>query len=458
MAENEIQILIKAVDEATATLKKVESSVKSMSKETVKQTQSASQAFSQMQGSILILGQAASSVDRIFDSYQNLQLRLENASLRVYEAQKNQRDAQYNLNKVMQDSEATAEDLAKAQDDLDTATNRVTMAQNNQARANNAVIGTYIGISMQVVTLIASIPTLITSVVTMATAFWGWVTATVAETSAMVALGIAGLPVWLVCLAILAVVALLITIFLKWKELLLGLAMVLTWVGNQAILAWERVKDSLEVIMAGIHNIFAIGWNSIIDMLQAVVNTAIKGINALINAYNKIPFVKKISTIPNIDLSQWKAEIIDIGALMEKQKKDREKTAAELEKARWDAIGMLQDKINYKTPEQKAIEDQQKLQEEIGKTNGAQSELNDTVKKLAGYKVQYTRDAVTGKVTYGDVYKPGNFASNEFESEYAYQQAKLGAGTTINIENLSGINATEISQALVKELGKKISL
>ena len=68
MAENEISILIKAVDEISSTVKKIESNITSMSVESAKQTKALSSSFSAVQGNLLVLGQAASRVDTIFSS------------------------------------------------------------------------------------------------------------------------------------------------------------------------------------------------------------------------------------------------------------------------------------------------------------------------------------------------------------------------------------------------------
>jgi len=164
MADAELAILIKAVDEVTATMKKIEGTLEDSNKNIQKQTEKTSEAFDKQMGSILVLGQAANSVDRIFDSYQNMQLRVENASERVEGAQDRLKDAQYELNKVMKNGTATAEDIAQAQAKVESATRSLTIAQNRLEITNNQVIGTYIQIGMQSITLIKTLPTLIASI------------------------------------------------------------------------------------------------------------------------------------------------------------------------------------------------------------------------------------------------------------------------------------------------------
>ena len=195
MSESEVKIVIRAVDETSATLKSVENN-----------TLSAMDAFQKQTNTLISLGNAASSVDNIFDSYQNLQGRLENAAIRVEEAQKNQRDAQYKLNKVVADGTSTAEDIAHAQDDLATASNRVTIAQNNQERANNQVIGTYINMGVQMVTLVGSLPKLITGVISMTASAWASIPAIYAQAAGFLAITIAGAHLWAILLAIIAAV------------------------------------------------------------------------------------------------------------------------------------------------------------------------------------------------------------------------------------------------------------
>ena len=237
MADSEISILIKAVDEVSATTKRIEDNLGKMSSETAKQTKTMGDSFKEAQGNLLILGQAASSVDRIFDSYNNLQLRLENASIRVEEAQKNQRDATYNLKKVMEDATSTSDDIAKAQDDLATASNRVTVAQNNQARANNAVIGTYINIGMQGLVLLGSIPSLIKAIVGLGISAWSLVPALTAVT-------IAGAPLWVIVLAIAAAIAGIIALIMNWDSVTWALGVAWNWLSENVLTpVWNVMKE-----------------------------------------------------------------------------------------------------------------------------------------------------------------------------------------------------------------------
>ena len=156
MVENTIEILIKAVDEMSATMKKIEAQLEKSNKNIQKQTQVTSKTFQDQTGNLLVLGQAASSVDNIFDSYQNMQLRVENSTERVNAATDRLRDANYKLSKVQKDATSTAEDLMNAEQDVESASRSLTIAQNRLKITQNQIIGTYISIGMQSVTLIAS--------------------------------------------------------------------------------------------------------------------------------------------------------------------------------------------------------------------------------------------------------------------------------------------------------------
>lgn len=164
MPETSIEILIRAVDEVSATTKRIEDSIGSMSKEVEKQTKSVSMSFEEQIGIIVSLGSAVASVDRIFDSYSNLQLRLENATERVNGAEDRLAKAQYNLNKVVKSGTATLEDINEAQRDVESSTRSLTIAQNNLERSQNAVLGTYINIGLQLLNLIVAVPKIVSAI------------------------------------------------------------------------------------------------------------------------------------------------------------------------------------------------------------------------------------------------------------------------------------------------------
>lgn len=164
MAESEIQILIRAVDEVSATMKRIESNLEKSNKAIQDSNKQTMKTWNDQVGGLLVLGQAVQSVDNIFSAYTNLQLRLENATERVNGAQDRLAKAQRNLAKVQRDVNASSEDLADAQQEVTAASRGLTVAQNNLAKANNAVFGTYIQMGLAAGQLIASLPTLIKTV------------------------------------------------------------------------------------------------------------------------------------------------------------------------------------------------------------------------------------------------------------------------------------------------------
>lgn len=163
MADAQVQILIQAVDDMSKTVKNIEKTLEGMNKNVQKQSEQTSKAFTKQQGNLLILGQAAQSVDNIFSSYTNMQIRVENAAERVMGAQDRLADAHSDLNKVMRDSKSTSEDVADAHRRVEVASRTLTISLNNQKRTNDAVIGTYINMGTQVLVLIKDLPVLIES-------------------------------------------------------------------------------------------------------------------------------------------------------------------------------------------------------------------------------------------------------------------------------------------------------
>lgn len=157
MAEAELEVLIKAIDEMSGTLKKIEGNLEKTNKNIQKQTEKTSTIFQETTGDLLVLGSAASRVDAIFSSYTNIQLRLENASERVANAQDSLADAQRELNKLQKSGKASADDLRKAEQQVERASRALNIAQNNVARTQNQVLGIWINMGVQSVTLIASL-------------------------------------------------------------------------------------------------------------------------------------------------------------------------------------------------------------------------------------------------------------------------------------------------------------
>jgi hypothetical protein len=188
---NEIEIKITVDDQGTAVIKKFQSTLEEGSKQVQKQTTKTSTAFDDQMGSLIVLGQAANTVNNIFDSYSNLQLKLENAAERVTGAQDRLREAQYKLSKTQKDTASTSEDIANAQANVDSASRGLTISMNNLARANSKVLDTYISMGIQSLTLIAQGKVLMTSLQGLIQNFTGLKVSTMALTASTIGLGTA---------------------------------------------------------------------------------------------------------------------------------------------------------------------------------------------------------------------------------------------------------------------------
>lgn len=194
--ENEIQILITAVDNMSAVMTKVEANLDKSNKAIQKQSEATSKGFQEQTGNLLILGQAVNSADRIWSSYQNMQLRIENATERVTGAQDRLADAQYELNKLMKSGVASAEDLQNAQRKVESASRGLTIAQNNLQRAQNKVFGTYVSMGLQAVTLIASFGKVKLAIIAMTKASWAFIASPLGVVLAAIAVAV-GIGLWL---------------------------------------------------------------------------------------------------------------------------------------------------------------------------------------------------------------------------------------------------------------------
>ena len=102
MPDQEISILIKAVDEATATLKNIEKQMVSSGKNMQETSKNTANAFTKTQGALLQLGQVAQGVHNIFETYERVNLRLENAQDRVENATIRLKNAQDSLRQATQ--------------------------------------------------------------------------------------------------------------------------------------------------------------------------------------------------------------------------------------------------------------------------------------------------------------------------------------------------------------------
>ena len=151
MSDQEIAILIKAVDEATTTLKNIEKSIDNTAKSSEKANERLSSSFTQVQGAMLNLGQVAQGVHNIFEiqenstrRLENAQDRLENASIRLKQANQALIDTNQKLLDIEKKHERDSLSLERAQLNLESAFNGVNEAiqkyGENSLEARQAVL------------------------------------------------------------------------------------------------------------------------------------------------------------------------------------------------------------------------------------------------------------------------------------------------------------------------------
>ena len=164
MADAQIEILIKVVDDFSKRLNDIEKSVTDTSKVVKEQSKSISDGFNTSTNALLALGNAASSFDNILSTSTNTIIRLENAQDRLLNSQDRLEDSQRKLNTLSEQGKEGTEEYADAQREHERATRNLSIAQNNLERVQGQLIGTYINLGIQTITLIASLPKLAESV------------------------------------------------------------------------------------------------------------------------------------------------------------------------------------------------------------------------------------------------------------------------------------------------------
>jgi len=207
---------------------------------------------------------------------------------------------------------------------------------------------------------------------------------------------------------------------------------------SMILIGFQVVKLSLY----GVVDLIVYLIQSALQNIENFINTIIDGVNILIkgiNAIAKIMGFKSISLIGKLDITSGIDAYRSNGL---------ENINAEYEKL-----------VSMTDAFTKAWEDVGKAQEEsTGQIQKQQSAEEALVAQLEGLKVLYRMNYDTGKWEYGDIYDPTGFATSEFNTKFDYEQARLGAGITINIENVNGLDPDEISEALQRKLTQSIGL
>lgn len=184
MAENEISIVITAVDNVSKQLDVISANIAKMSTASTEQTQKLGNAFQETTGTLLLFGQAVDKAEGISRTYENAQLRLENAQERLSNAQDRYADATSNVNDLVKQGITSGDKYTKALTEQERAGRSLIISQNNLERANNQVIASYIFMGVQTLSLLSDLPKLATSLGTVALKLYAYTTATEAATAA----------------------------------------------------------------------------------------------------------------------------------------------------------------------------------------------------------------------------------------------------------------------------------
>ena len=170
-----------------------------------------------------------------------------------------------------------------------------------------------------------------------------------------------------------------------------------------------------------------------ISMVEMVMNRFISGINIIINGFNRLPkFIKKsFGVMGDIDTF----DTLDVGGSLIRNAKTQFDFA-------FKAIDGMSDKIHDLNKE---TVDNVSVLKEQNKALTIQDRL------LAMRNVHGQEFKVIAET--GDVFNPGAFTSGEFQTSAAYNLAKGGGGTNVNIYgNIMGLDPQEIARALREEL------
>lgn len=237
MADSEIQILIKAQDEATQILKNIERQVTDTAKNSEIANKKLSTSFSDVQGAMLNLGQVAQGIHNVFETYENstrklenAQDRLENATFRLNAAQRSLRDssldgekAQIALERAQQNATDTinrygrdsleareavlgvkqaeqdlanvSTDLKEKQDAITAAQNKVDVAQRQLNKTISDAKWAYVDMGVQVVSVAGNLGTLLSKMGGFTAASGGMTTALGEVTAFLGAAGPWGLAI-----------------------------------------------------------------------------------------------------------------------------------------------------------------------------------------------------------------------------------------------------------------------
>lgn len=472
MADDEIKILITAVDDVSKKLDTIKANVASMASDSEKQTSALANAFTKTQGSLLILGETAARVDSIFSAYNNLQIRLENSQERLENAQDRYHDTQKKVNELVKAGKKGSEEYADAMQEQERAARGLTISENNLARTQDAVIGTYIQMGVSVVVLVGAIPALIQSIQALILAWTG--------------LEIAMGPIGWILIAIGAAIANIVIAFKFFKR-----------EAMEAKAAQDEYANSLKNV------------NDAFDLVSDKARSASEAIRGVYDAMKGQIEVKKTEELENLQaIAKKKNDLLNIDKAAEaKRMKERTQFYLNAGASLADAVKFAADEgsaaqinaeLRVLEEKQKSFETQRELKRATLEVDNRYAEtltglyqentaafktssdeiinyMNTTFltgfldniqkQKDAYLELQRAHDAAYG-VTSANVHKEGymnnlpSFNSNSSTNSTTLAGPRLsllgnGGNTTnihINGDNY-GINANQVATALQKKLG-----
>lgn len=204
--DSEIQIVITAVDEMSDKIDKIEGKLDDMSTTTERSSKSMANSFEMTVQGLVSIGNIVNATNNIFQTYENMQIKLENAQDRVANSKDNLTNAELRLKRAKEDlittihdEKRTDEDMIRAEENIDIAqrgveksTNNLEIAQRRLEKTQHDVWITYVNMGVQIGGLLLSIPTAIVAIGKLSAGFYGMAAATWAATAPLlIYLGIA---------------------------------------------------------------------------------------------------------------------------------------------------------------------------------------------------------------------------------------------------------------------------
>ena len=170
-----------------------------------------------------------------------------------------------------------------------------------------------------------------------------------------------------------------------------------------------------------------------LKIAEEFINGVIWGINKVINGINKIRGVLGYAAIGNIS-------DVDLTSRLESSLQSQAQKTKDLVSDINELSLQLNNTFkNLGQTQQITASDTAKVVENLTKEQ-------ELVKQLSGFKmIEKT----------GDIFNPKGFQKSSFQSDFAYEQAKRGAGIEITIENIYGTDPDEIAEALNNKLNLK---